>query len=114
VHRLLATVIFAFAGLSAAQWGEASRRLHGLPGRLMCGNVISDPYMLVVNVLAPLAAGANVALIRRSLETQRWPSYTITATLTFVATSVCLAYEGYLLQSQYGVPLGDVWWLLWL
>jgi hypothetical protein len=61
-----------------------------------------------------MAAVANVALLRRGLRTRRWPSYTITATLTFLATLGCLAYEGYLLRSQYGVPLSDVWWLPWL
>ncbi|MDR3637006.1 MAG: hypothetical protein P4L84_24595 [Isosphaeraceae bacterium] len=114
MHRLLATVIFAYAGLSAAQWGEATRWLHGPPGRFWCGNVISDPYMLLVNVLAPLAAAANVALVRRALKTRRWPSYTITATLALVATLGCLAYEGYVLRCRYGVPLGDVWWLPWV
>jgi hypothetical protein len=114
VYRLLATVIFAYAGLAAAQWGSATRWLHGPPGKLWCGNVVSDPYMLLVNVATPMAAVANVALIRRGLRTRRWPSYTITATLTFLATLGCLAYEGYLLRSQYGVPLSDVWWLPWL
>jgi hypothetical protein len=114
VHRPLATAIFAYAGLSAAQWGEATRWLHGPPGRLWCGNVVSDPYMLLVNVLAPLAAAANVALVRRSLKTRRWPPYTITATLTFLVTSGCLAYDGYLLRSRYGCPLGAIWWLPWL
>jgi hypothetical protein len=113
VYRLLATVIFAYAGFSAAQWGQATRWLHGRHG-LWCGNVVGDPYMLLVNVAAPLAAVADLALIRRSLQTRRWPPYTITASLTFVATSGWLAYEGYLLRSEYGVPLGDVWWLPWL
>jgi hypothetical protein len=111
VHRILATVVFAYAGLAAAQWGEATRWLHGPPGRLWCGNVVSDPYMLLVNVGAPLAAIANVALVRRGLKARRWPAYTITAALTFVATPSGLAHEGYLLRSQYGVPHGDVWWL---
>jgi hypothetical protein len=114
VHRLLAMFIFAYAGLSAAEWGEAARWLYGPPGRFWCGNVVSDPYMLLVNVVTPLAALANVALVRRGLMTRRWPPYTITATLTFMATSGGLAYEGYLLRSEYGFPLGDVWWLPWL
>jgi hypothetical protein len=111
VYRLLATVIFAYAVLAAAQWGEETRWLHRSPGKLRCGNVVSDPYMLLVNVVAPLAAVANAALIRRGVRTRWWLSYTIVATLTFLATAACLAYEGYLLKSEYGFQLGDVWWL---
>ncbi len=114
MHRLLATFIFAYAGLFAVQYGEAIRWLHAPPGTLWCGNVILDPYMLLVNVVAPLAAVANVALVLRSLEARRWPAYTITATLTFVATLVCMAYEGYVLRSEYNCPLSDVWWLPWV
>lgn len=114
MRRLLATLVFAHAGLSAAQWAWAAGWLHGSRGPLGCGNVISDPYMLLVNVGAPLAMMAIVVLICRSLKVGRWPGSTIAALLTFVATSGCLALEGYLLISRYGVPLGDVWWLPWL
>ena len=114
MHRLLATFIFAYAGLAAAQWGEAARWLYDPPGRFYCGNVISDPYMLLVNVLVPIAPAANAALICRASRTRRWPPYTIVATVTFVATSGCLAYEGYVLRSWYGLPLGNVWWLPWV
>lgn len=109
--RLLATFIFAYAGISAAQWSAATRWLYGSPGRLWCGNVVSDPYMLLINVLAPSAAVANIALVYRGVKTRRWPPYMVTAMLAFVATSGCLVYEGYLLRSKYGIPLGDVWWL---
>jgi hypothetical protein len=113
LYRLLATVIFAYAGLAAAQWGSAARYIFTPPppGMWLCGNAISDPYMLLVNVVAPLAAIANVALLQRSFGTRRWTAYTITASLTFLATSACLAYEGYWLSSDFGLPLGDVWWL---
>jgi hypothetical protein len=111
VHRLLATFIFAYAGLSAAWWGHVTRLLHAPHSGLWCGNVISDPYMLLVNVAAPLAAVADVALVRRDVKTRRWPARTITASLTFVVTSGGLAYAGYLLHTEYGLPLGDIWWL---
>jgi hypothetical protein len=110
VHRLLATFIFAYAGLSAAWWGQVTR-VRAQPGRFWCGNIISDPYMLLVNVVAPLAAVALVGLVRRALKTRRWPAYTMTSLFTFVVTSGGLAYAGYLLRTEYGLPLGDVWWL---
>lgn len=117
VYRLLATVDFAYAGLAAAQWGSASRYIFipPPPDKWLCGNAISDPYMLLVNVVGPLAAVANVVLLRRSVGTRRWPAYSITASLTFLTTSACLAYEGYWLTAEFGLPLGDVWWLpgLW-
>lgn len=109
--RLLATGFFAYAVLAAAHWGEASLLLHG---SLRCGNAVSDPYMQLVNVWTPLAAVANAALVHRGVKSRRWPMNTIAATLAFMATSGGLAYEGYLLSSEYWVPLGDVWWLPWL
>jgi hypothetical protein len=111
VNRLCAIVIFTYAGLAAAQWLAATRWLHAPNDELVCGNVMSDPYMLLVNVVAPLAAVANVAVLCRSVSTRSWPSCTITATVAFVASSGCLAYEGYLLKSAYGLPLSHVWWL---
>ncbi len=111
MHRLLATLSFVYAGLSAVHWGAATHWLYGPPGDLCCGNAVSDPYMLLVNILAPLAAAANVSLVHVALKSSRWPPYTVMATLAFVVTSGCLDYEGHLLEFWYGVPLGDVWWL---
>lgn len=114
VNRLLETSIFVYAGLSAFQWSHAARWIYVPPWTFMCGNVISDPYMGLVNVVVPLAAVANVALIYRSRKLRQWSLYTITATLIFVTTSIALVYEGYWLTSQFGLPLGDVWWLPWV
>jgi len=114
MHRLLATFVFAYAGLSAAQWGRATRWLYASSGTRWCGNVVLDPYMQLVNVMLPLAAFASVALVRHCVKSRRLPGYAITAWLTFVVTSGFLAYEGYLLRSEYDVPLGDIWWLPWL
>jgi hypothetical protein len=47
MHRVLTTVIYTYTGLSAAQWGHAMRWLYSPPGVLWCGNVISDPYLLL-------------------------------------------------------------------
>jgi hypothetical protein len=37
---------------------------------------------------------------------------TVTALLTFIATSACLTHEGYLLRCGYGLDLlSGIWWL---
>jgi hypothetical protein len=113
VNRLLAPIIFVDAGLSAAQCGHAAQWLYRPPDVLLCGNAISDPYLLLVNLVAPLAAVANGALIWHGLRTRQWSIFTVTATFAFLATSCCLVFEGYVLQHDYGLPLDGVWWLPW-
>jgi hypothetical protein len=112
MHRLLATAIFAYAGLSAAQWGHATRWLHAPPDVLWCGNVVSDPFTRIVNVHVPLAAAASFVLVRRCIKVRRWPCYAVTALLAFVVTSACLAYEAHFL-GEYGFEFGRIWWLPW-
>jgi len=111
MHRLLAAVIFAYAILSAAQWGHATWWLHAPHGGLWCGNVVSDPFALLINVVGPLAAGCAAVLARRCVAARRWPHFAVTALLTFAVTSACLAYEAHVLH-DYGLPLGRIWWLL--
>lgn len=112
MHRLLATAIYAYAGLSAAQWGHATRYLHAPPDVFICGNAISFPFELLVNVIGPLAALCAAVLARWCIRSHRWPCFAITALLTFAGTSACLAYESYVLDC-YGLEMGYVWWLPW-
>jgi hypothetical protein len=112
MHRLLATAIFAYAGLSAAQWGHAARWLYAPPGLLWCGNVVSEPYSILVKVVGPLAAICSAVLARRCILARRWPCYSVTALLTFAATSACLAYESHIL-GLYGLEIGRIWWAPW-
>jgi hypothetical protein len=67
---------------------------------------------LLANVVCPLAATCAAALTQRSITTRRWPCYTVTALLTFVATSACLAYECHVM-GLYGLEIGRVWWTPW-
>jgi hypothetical protein len=113
MQRRLATAIFAYAGLSAALWGHATRWLNSTTAGLWCGNVVSDPYMFLVNVVGPLAAVCAVVLVQWCVKLHRWPCFAIAALLTFAVTSACLVYEGQLLQGEYGMPLGRIWWLPW-
>lgn len=112
MNRLLATVIFAYAGLSAAQWRHATRWLYASQGVLWCGNAVSDPFTLLVNVVCPLAAMCAAVLARRCIMARRWSFFSFTALLAFVATSACLAYECNLL-GRYGLAIGRVWWAPW-
>jgi hypothetical protein len=112
MRRLLASAIFAYAGLSAAQWGHARRWLHAPPCVLWCGNVVSDPFLLLVNVAGPLAAACAAVLIRRCVKDRRWPGYAPAALFTFAVTSACLACEAHTLGG-YGILIGRVWWLPW-
>lgn len=112
MHRLLATAIYAYAGLAAAQWGQASRWLFAPPGKGWCGNVVSDPYGLIVNVVGPLAAACGTALTRRCIKARRWPAYAVTALITFAVTSIFLGYEAHFL-GRYGIMIGRIWWLPW-
>lgn len=112
MHRALTTVIYTYAGLSAAQWAHAMRWLYSPPGVLWCGNVVSDPYLLLVNDVGPLAAACAAALTFRCIKARRWPCFTVTALLTFLVTSACLVHEGYLLRCDYGLDvLSGIWWL---
>ena len=114
MRRLPTTAIFAYAVLSAAQWGHAARWLYAPPGKLWCGNVVSDPFMLLVNLVCPLAAVCAVVLVLQCVKSRRWPCFEIMALLTFVLTAACLVSEWRTLRSEFGVPLGRIWWLPWL
>lgn len=110
MQRLLATAIFAYAGLAAAQWASASRCLNAPPGRLICGNVASDPYRSLVNGICPPAAACAIGLTYRCIKARRWPAYAITALITFTFTSACLVYEVRVLD-DHGIDVGGIWWL---
>ena len=112
MHRFLGTTLFAYVGLSAAQWGHAKRWLNAPPGVPWCGNAVTDPFSWLVNVVGPLAAACAIILLRRCVKACRWPSYAVTALLAFVATTGGLVYEARLL-SRYGLEIG-VWWLSWV
>ena len=105
--------IFCYALLSAAQWRHAAWRLYTPHELLWCGNVISDPYMFLVNVVGPAAAVCAAILVRRCVQSRRWPVLANLALLAFALTSAGLIYEGRLLHEG-GLPLGRILWLAWL
>ncbi len=94
------------SGAHAARW------LYASPGVLWCGNVVSDPYLFLVNVIAPLAAVCTASLAWRSIRARCWSTLSAAALVVFLATSTGLATEGILLQRDYGIDiLCGVWWL---
>jgi hypothetical protein len=105
VPRFLALAIFAYARLSVAQWCSVIQLFHGPADELRSGNVISDPQMLLVNVLGPVAGAANVALVGACMKSRRWPAFVILASFTFAFTPDLLAYEGYRVTHDRGLPL---------
>lgn len=110
--RVLATFVFAYAGMAASQWGHAMWRLYTPQSGLYCGNVITDPYLFLANVITPIAAFCTFMLVRRCVATRRWPCIVVTAILTFAVTTACLAYECHLLDRDFGFGLRqNVRWL---
>jgi hypothetical protein len=112
MYRLFGLVIFAYAGISAALWGHVTSWLRPPSRELRCGNAITDPFGLLVNVVGPAAAVCAGLLVRRCIKARRWTSHAVTALFTFAITSACLAYEAHML-GQYGLEIGTVWWLPW-
>jgi hypothetical protein len=112
MRRALIIAIYVYAGLSVVQWGHAMWWLYCPPDGFWCGNVISDPYLLLVNAIGPLAAECAAALTIQCIKARCWPYFTAAALVTFDATSACLVHEGYLLRSDYGMDvLSGIWWL---
>jgi hypothetical protein len=113
MHRALTSVIFGCAILAAALWGEAAQFLHGCR-RFTCGNVVTDPFLFLANVVGPISAVCAVILVRECIKARRWPSLSLAALAIIVATSAGLVYEGFVLYSYSFPGIPDcIWWLPW-
>src|SRR4051812_24453939 len=111
-NRALAGSVYLFAGLAVAHWYHVNRVFHR-PG-LWCGNVVSDPLLLLVNWLGPVCLGCVVALgwgrQRRGVR----PVLPIAVPPLFLGTWAGLAVEAVWLR-DYGINLSHcVWWFPWL
>jgi hypothetical protein len=108
----LPSILFAFAGLAAAQWRSACHYLYEPPppGSWYCGNAVSDPYGLLVKYAVPVSAICAAAIARRCLRERRWGCREVAGLVAFAATSACLLAEGRLLV-RYGFEFGRIWWL---
>jgi hypothetical protein len=111
IYRANSALIFGYAAMAVLQWANLMCLTGASQSELLCGNAIADPYLYVVDYFAPTAVSATL-LARRCIKTCHWPYLAITALLVFTVTSGCLAYEGYLLEQQYGLDIrpGIIWW----
>lgn len=113
MKRSLEAVIFGYAVLSAACWGDAARWVYGKSDGLWCGNVVSDPYRLLVEYVAPWAAVCVGVLGARAVKRRRWEGIEVAAMLAFVVTSAGLVWEAGVLEGRLGIELGPYWWQVW-
>ena len=112
-YQFLCVAILGYSLATAALWRDAAWWIYAPHGLLWCGNVVSDPYMILVNVVGPAAAVCAATLVRRCVLSRRWPWAAISALLAFALTTGWLVYEDRLLQ-EVGFPRSRIWWLPWL
>jgi NADH:ubiquinone oxidoreductase subunit 2 (subunit N) len=112
VNRALSTVIFVYAFLAAYQGGHAFRWLNG-NGILWCGNVVSDPFRILVRVIGPIAAICALTLGIRCFKARRWSLSVMAVLLVFALTTAALARQAWILERDYGVDglRNAFWWL---
>ena len=106
------TAILVYPVLSAAQWHFASKQMRSPSA--WCGNVVSDPFAILVNWVSPLAAACVSWLLWRSLKSRRWPVAAVAGLVIFLATTAGLIAEGMWLKETCGLPLHRTWWCPWL
>jgi NADH:ubiquinone oxidoreductase subunit 2 (subunit N) len=111
-NRALSTVISVYAFLAAYQGGRAFRWLNG-NGILLCGNVVSDPFGIVVRVIGPSAAICAFTIGLRCFKARRWSLSAIMVLLVFTVTTAALARQAWIIERDYGVDgLRDAFWWL--
>jgi hypothetical protein len=102
----------SYAILAAAQWGFAAGWIYGTHEDLWCGNVISDPYLFLMNVVTPMAAVFGVCLVWERMRTRRWSLLAGFCLSLFVVTTAALIYESWWLEDYFGFSLlRCVWWI---
>jgi hypothetical protein len=112
MDRVLGWSVNVFVGLAVAHWVSVDRMLR-TPG-LWCGNVISDPLLLLLNSVGPVVGVCVALLVWRRITQKRRPFLPLTTLPVYLGTMSALAYE-LIWLSDYGFPLSHaVRWLPWL
>jgi hypothetical protein len=107
-------MVYGYLGLAVAHWTGTARLLHDPPRGLWCGNVVTDPYLLLMNRLAPIVAVCVIATLVRRIQARRRPYLAPMILPAFFGITAGLVYEAYWLL-EYDFPLhGSVWWFPWL
>jgi hypothetical protein len=106
-------VISVYAFLAAYQAGHALRWLDGSNGVLWCGNVVTDPFRILVRVIGPIAAICALTLGIRCFKARRWSLSAMTVLLVFALTTAALARQAWILERDYGFDglCNAFWWL---
>jgi hypothetical protein len=112
MDRALMAMNSIYLGLAVAHWCHVARLLHDPPRGLWCGNVVTDPYHLLMNGLAPIVAGCVVTMLARRRQARRRPYLPPMALPLFLGTTAGLFYEADFLR-DYGFGF-SVWWFPWL
>jgi hypothetical protein len=87
--------------------------IHGSNGVLWCGNVVTDPFRILVRVIGPIAAICTLALGIRCYKARRWSLSAIVVLLVFALTTAALARQAWILERDYGFDglCNAFWWL---
>jgi hypothetical protein len=112
MERFLASTVYVFHALSLAHWCHLAHFMRNPP--LGCGNVITDPLLILVNWIGPYTALCVAALLVGRMRRRCRPRLPLLVLPLFLGTWAALAAEVVWLR-DYGIYLaGSVWWLPWL
>jgi hypothetical protein len=114
MSRALSWSVYLYFGLSAAHWWHVHQILHYPPQGLWCGNVVTDPYMILTKYLAPIVAFCMLFQILRRRGARHRPFTNMLILFVFLGTTAALVLEGYWLI-DFGFPMHHIiWWFPWL
>jgi hypothetical protein len=112
--NFLGLSVYCFALLAALHWAGVAHLVNDRSGRLWCGNVLTDPFLLLMNKVMPFALLCMAALIRRRIKARRRPLLPITILPLFLGTTLTLIFEMFWFRDS-GLDLVQcVWWLMWM
>jgi hypothetical protein len=112
--RALTGTVYVYFGLAVAHWWSVHQLLDAPPGRLWCGNVISDPLAYLLNQIGPIVAGCGVAFVCRRIPARQRPLLPARFLPLLLGTTAALLFEARWLSNEYGLPLHRIWWFPWL
>jgi hypothetical protein len=110
MERFLAATLYVFFGLSVVHWCHLGSSIRD-PTPMMCGNVITDPLLFLINWAGPYSALCAAALFGGRVRLRRRPFLPFMVPPLLLGTAAALGLEVAWLR-EYGIDLsGTVWWL---
>jgi hypothetical protein len=114
MDRALTSIVAAYFGLSVAHWWSVARLLHDSTHVPWCGNLITDPWLFLMNKVGPLATVCVATRLCWRIRSRRGPLLPIWVVPFLLGTTLGLVLEAWLLR-DYGLHLSrTVWWFPWL